>query len=265
MPTLRWLWTTCIASEIRRVCRISRRAFQGTAMSDELDGRDAGLRMEMEICGCTCGSIGAAPEVRRCDEHHRYFAGDRELTSVSKIIRSVWPVKKDFEAAPADVLENARDRGVCVDTLLTQWVNGKLDTIKAGSTREDAVPLFEQAREWIDAQNPSSVAAQVMLNDKRVAGTCDLILDGFIWDVKTVYNLDPSYEVQLGMYAKLNSYVTGIGILHLNKRFKEPKAIVLDLDRCRRDACLIYDAYFTMMERITGVPYIRDDDLPEGV
>ena len=219
----------------------------------------------MQTGGCTCGSIGAAPEVRMCDDHHFYWLGDRQLTSVSKIIRSIWPVKKDFENAPADVLENARDRGVCVDALLSQWVNGKLDTIKAGSTREDAVPLFEQAVEWINGQNWSSIKAQVTLNDKRAAGTCDLIIDGFIWDVKTVYNLDPSYEVQLGMYAKLaNGIVKGLGILHLNRRFKEPKAIVLDLDRCRRDASLIYDAYFTMMERITGVPYITDDDLPEG-
>ena len=59
---------------------------------------------------CVCESIGRS-DLRRCDEHHRYWRGDKELAAVGKVIRSTWPIKPDYSAADPEVLENARDRG----------------------------------------------------------------------------------------------------------------------------------------------------------
>src|SRR5262245_46674359 len=99
---------------------------------------------------CTCGSIGRPEtDVRLCTagDHHRYWAGDRELVSVSHVIKSVWPYKPNFTNAKPHVLANALNRGIAVDRLFAKYLAGELPFIPAG-TRTDAVRLFLRLKRW---------------------------------------------------------------------------------------------------------------------
>lgn len=208
---------------------------------------------------CCCGSIGAPPtEVRICQEHHVYYRGDKELFSVSKVLKTAWPFKPDFSAAPAEVLENARERGTAVDMLFSAYVNGKLISIPAG-TRVDAAELFLKLKVWWDKEygGPGNGKSQVILADDQVAGTCDLLPpDERILDVKATYDVEAMYELQLGAYADLHfsqfqKPVKALGILHVTKRFREPKLIKIDMANAIKDWLLIRDVFF-MAKRRTG-------------
>ncbi len=201
---------------------------------------------------CTCGSIGADPKtVRLAECHHRYFRGDKELVSVSKILRSVWPIKPDYSAAPTEVLENARLRGIDADTLVSLYVEGKL---REGTLiREDALMLFREFRPWWKKREHRTVRAQVILADDEVAGTCDLMPDQSIYDLKTTYDIEAYYPLQLGAYGELYKSMYGVfpdalGIIHLTKRFNGPRFINLDIEECVRDWKLMR-AVWTMAQR----------------
>jgi len=180
---------------------------------------------------------------------HQYWLGEKELPSVTKVLRACWPLKKSFEAADPAVIENARERGVEVDTLLSRYAVGELSAIPAG-TRTDAVELFLKAKGWIDAAlKAGSIQSQVILSDGNIAGMCDFIVAGpVIVDLKATYDIEAMYPVQLGLYALLyeeqfKQVVEGLGILHVTKRFDRPKWIPLDADECKRDARLILDTW----------------------
>jgi hypothetical protein len=154
---------------------------------------------------------------------------------VTKVIKNTWPIKPDFSAADPEVLENARDRGVVVDDLFSAYVNGTLTKIPGG-TRRDAVDLFLKLQKWWDKRGVKA-RSQVMLADDEIAGTCDIITeDGWIYDVKATYNIEPTYPIQLGAYAHLHgAWPKGIGIIHVTKRFEAPKLIELSLTQCLGD------------------------------
>lgn len=208
-----------------------------------------------DIGACVCASIGEDPaKVRFCAECHKYHRGDKQLLSVSKVLRSTWPFKADYSAAKPEVIENARDRGCVVDSLFTSYVRGRLQSIPRG-TREDAVELFFRLKRWTDERKWESVQSQVILADDDIAGTCDLIADDWIYDLKTTHDIEPMYHLQLGLYAILffstfNRPVKGIGIIHVTKRFATPKLIKLDLMECVKDASTIRECYLMAARRI---------------
>jgi len=113
---------------------------------------------------CTCSSIGAPPTVRFCSTCHKYWRGDKELVSVTRLVKTVWPFKPDFSQAQPEVLENARDRGVVVDALFSAYVNGKLDTIPPG-TRTDAIDLFFKLRQWWDGRHKQARSQVIIAAD----------------------------------------------------------------------------------------------------
>lgn len=167
--------------------------------------------MSAVVATCCCGSIGADPsKVRRCDDHYRYWRGDKELASVSKVIRDTWPLKKNFEAADPAVLENARDRGVVTDQLFSDWLMGRLTQIPA-DTRKDAIERFNAlCAWWRTTQNGSQAVTQQILADDEIAGTADIVTDGsIVMDVKNVSALDQTYWLQLGAYAELYAATFG--------------------------------------------------------
>lgn len=191
---------------------------------------------------CVCSSVGADPSVVRLAEcHHRYFRGDRELTSVSRVLKSTWPIPPDFSKADPAVLDNARERGIAVDRLFSAYVEGKLDRIPAG-TRTDAKDLFMKLMEFWnarpDAEKPAR--AQVLLADHEIAGTCDILTaNGTIWDIKASYNIEAIYQLQLGAYADLYDRTYGVlpklGIIHVTARLARPQLIPLDARECLDD------------------------------
>ncbi len=185
-------------------------------------------------CSCTLWDA-ADTSVRRCDEHHRYWLGPKELASVSSVLRSTWPIAPDFSKADPAVLDNAKDRGIVVDALFSAYVNGTLTHIPAG-TRSDAVALFMKLRKWWDNRPERYLAkAQVILADDEIAGTCDIQTPELILDIKATYNVEPVYSIQLGAYASLQGDQPEIGILHVTERFPEPKLIVLNTGDCLHD------------------------------
>lgn len=205
---------------------------------------------------CTCGSIGADPKaVTFCAEHHRYRRGDKELVSVTKVLGACWPVKPDYSAAPPEVLENARERGVIVDSLVSPYVEGRLAKIPAG-TRTDAVELFWKFKEWWDAQRhqPQSVRSQVIVADDNVAGQADIVPPESIYDLKTTYAIEPKYALQLGAYADLAETTLGarpeyLGIIHLTAR-QPVKLIRLNVDECVRDWRMLRAVWMMAQVRI---------------
>lgn len=193
---------------------------------------------------CVCGSIGRT-DLRLCKVDHRYWRGDKELTSVSRVLRSTWPIAPDFSKADPAVLDRARDRGILVDHLFSAYVTGGRLYIPAGTRNDDefldeSKALFSKLCKWWDRQMMTTATPQVMLADDEIAGTCDLLTaDGWVYDLKCTYNIEPTYPLQLGAYAELHQAqfgtVPNIGIIHVSKRFPEPKVITLNVVECLAD------------------------------
>lgn len=203
----------------------------------------------MDACAC----LPTSPVIQFCAEHHAYWLDGRRLTSVTQVIKSTWPIKPDFSAADPAVVENASIRGVEVDGLISQWLTGKLDAIPA-DTREDSVELFQKFTKWWNASEFAGceVECQKVVYDDEIAGTIDLMVrrkigrgfltryHSYILDIKTTYNLEKTYQIQVGAYEDLAccpsapNYVDHVGIVHLTKRFDEPKLVMYDTSDCQR-------------------------------
>lgn len=210
--------------------------------------------MKAAVSTCKCVSFDGGVSLRFCEAHHRFYKGPKELASVTSVLKACWPVKPNWAAADPATLENARERGILVDDLFSAYVAGRLTKIPAG-TREDSIELFFQLKEWYDDLGVSCGASQVMLSDDDIAGITDVVIDGFIWDVKTVFSLDPQYEIQVGAYADMYEHQfrdrpRGIGIVHVNKRFKKPQIFELDLKGCSSDWRHMKAAYLMAMRRV---------------
>ncbi len=204
---------------------------------------------------CSCGFAEVLTEVRLC-ACHKYWREGKRLEAVSKVLRSTWPFKPDFSAAPPEVLENARERGDETDQLFSAYVNGTLpDPIPPGMWREDAVALFFKAKDWWDKKGFTG-RAQVILADDRTAGTCDIATShDWIFDLKATSDIEPMYHLQLGAYADLHfaTYkkpVKGIGIIHVTKRYATARFIRIDLIDALRDWQLLRDAYYMAVRRV---------------
>lgn len=207
---------------------------------------------------CTCHTIGEKDKLRFAECHHRFWMNDRELPSVTKILRSCWPVKPDFAAADPAVLENARQRGSDLDALLSAYVSGSLTCIPAG-TREDVKDLFLKTQPWFDdAMSKFGLRSQVAVTDGEIAGILDFCADGpvVILDLKGVHTLEAYYEIQVGGYIDLyekqyRRQVEVAGILHITARFSKPRWIPLDVDECRRDWRIVRQTWEMAQRRLT--------------
>lgn len=211
------------------------------------------------ILACTCQTIGAPAGVRLCEEHHRYWNADKQLQSVTRIIRETWPLKKEFEKADPEVLEHARERGIRVDKYVSAFVTGGGVRIPAGEWQEVVELVQKFVPWWLETAIPpgkGKAKAQVLLHDDEIAGTCDIVQEHFILDLKTVYNLDPTYALQLGAYAELYEKTfgvepAGVGLIHLTKRHAKPQWVPMDLAECRRD-WLTLRSTWAMVQRRTN-------------
>lgn len=183
---------------------------------------------------CVCDSIGRS-DLRMCATCHRYWQGDRELYAVSKVIRTVWPVKRDFDAAPPDVLEHARERGVRVDTYFQYYLTTGTVTTEPGEW-DEVLNLLKMLVRWWDKHGRDDIKPQVIRSDGVYAGTPDFYAPGVIWDLKCTYNLETTYDIALGGYASMGAGpIKEMGILHAAKRFKEVRFVPLDIQRCMSD------------------------------
>lgn len=187
---------------------------------------------------CRCSTIGAEAKIQLCVEHHAYWLGDKRLASVTQVIKSTWPIKPSWDQVDPAVIEHARERGSRVDDYFTEYLNFGVVTIQAGEWTE-VLDLLEKLILWWNGYDRSA-KSQVILHDDTIAGMCDLVGDGFLYDLKTTYGLEPVYAIQVGAYMDLYQRMTGkdlrdIGIIHLTKRFQRPKLIPLDPQQCLAD------------------------------
>jgi hypothetical protein len=209
---------------------------------------------------CVCETLGAPlGAVRFCEGHHRYWRGDKQLMSVSKVIREAWPIKKNFEDAPKDVLEHARVRGVRVDGYFTEFLRSGRVTIAAGEWQEVVERTQAVVGWWQGRDLPVTASPQVILADFEVAGTADWVTSaGWIFDMKNVSALDISYELQIGAYCDL--YETqhkvkpqGGALVHVSKAKGRPvsvKVAEVDIVRATADWRLLRQCWSMVQRRI---------------
>ena len=181
---------------------------------------------------CTCGSIGTAPEVRLCGEHHQYWLGDLRLASVSSVIKSVLPT--DYAGISPAVLENARQRGVFVDRWFCEYVmSGDIEVPAGVPTEYD--DYLGRVIDWWDKSGLKATATQkiVWCTTNGIAGMYDILLAAdMIVDLKCVASLQPNYRLQLGAYGVMSTAVNGckLGILHVTK--KDVKLVPYSIQDC---------------------------------
>ncbi len=202
---------------------------------------------------CACLFWDKGSHVRLCSEHHRYFRGAAELASVSKVLK---PYRPDFSAIPPHVLENARIRGILVDRLFSDYIEGWLDELPV--TREDAAELFLRLKNWWDGKH-TVARSQVILADEEIAGTCDVLADDeYIYDLKTISKIAPLYHIQLGAYAQLyyatfNRPVKKLAIIHISKDLRKPKIIPVDMAEALQKWQTVREAY--ALAKREGLPW----------
>lgn len=202
---------------------------------------------------CTCGSVGRT-DLRQCPDHFHIWRGDVRLPSVGRVIRDLFP-KADI---PADVLENARERGEQLDRLFADYVRGKLRAIPAG-TRMDAVALFEKARKWYDRQRFNSVQVQVLLGGEHHGGICDFCFDGLWVDLKGTYDARPEHYLQVGGYMAIAAEnalecwgeAKPGAILHVTERYKEPRLLPVEVKEAQ-DFTALAAAWRLIQSRVSA-------------
>lgn len=223
--------------------------------------------MSTAVATCQCGSIGADPSVVRLAEcHHRYFRGDKQLVSVSKML-AMWPRDPCGECrmpfygdhvpncGVKAKIENARERGSEVDRLFAGYINGTLQFIPSG-TRLDSCNLLDKLLTWWERQGLQA-RTQVILADADAAGTCDLLIDGgrVIADLKCTYDVDAVYPLQLGFYGLLalaqGVQAEELWIIHATARYAEPRLIQVPVKEAMGDAAIVRRMY-SMVTRRTG-------------
>lgn len=211
--------------------------------------------MVVEDQACVCSSIGEDPtKVRFCVDCHRYWRGDKQLHSVSKVLRLMWPIKPSWDNVNPAVVENARDRGVETDRLFSLYVIGGLDRIPKG-TRKDSVELFFKVRRWWDAHKHGAVRSQVILADSEIAGMTDVIDDDDLYDLKCTSEVEKTYELQLAAYGELH-FATfkrpakSLTIIHATKRYAEPKIIKIPMTQALQDWMTLRQAWSMVQRRV---------------
>jgi len=175
---------------------------------------------------------------------------------VSSVIRSTWPVPRDFSRADPAVLENARLRGVETDELFCRYIGGTLDEIPAGTRKDVWNPdtgtgLLQKLIPWWDKQGLTA-RTQVILHDDEIAGTADIVTDDMIMDLKCTYNLESTYELQLAAYLDLDKSpgtTKRIAIIHCTERFDEPRLVVLPQAQCFFDWGVLRDMWAMVRRR----------------
>ena len=191
---------------------------------------------EQAVAICQCCTIGAPKEIRFCDAdgHHKYWFGDRELTSVSKVIRTVYPT--DYSAVDPVVLETARVRGVAVDEYFSAYLTTGEVTVMPGE-REDVLDRLDRLIDWWEKSGmvAREVQATVFHEGDGVAGTFDIGTEELIVDLKNVSALNQSYILQLGAYLTMDKQqfpLRSPAILHVTK--DKVKLVPYEAKKCKQ-------------------------------
>jgi hypothetical protein len=216
------------------------------------------------VCQCVEWDQSQADVVRFCNAegHHKYWRGNKELTSVSKVIRSMWPFKKNFDGVDPVVLDHARERGIRVDTYLSDYIRSGRVRIMAGEWQE-VVERSQMVIQWWNAEQRDGAfqaIPQCVLSDDDIAGTADIVTQwGYIMDLKNVAKLDQTYFLQLGAYAQLyrsqyGQAASGGAFIHVTQLKDQPvsvKFVEVDIAECEQDWNVLRAAWDMAQKRVT--------------
>ncbi len=198
---------------------------------------------------CLCECIGAPLAIRFCAEHHRYHFGDKQLVSVTQVIRTLYPT--DYSMVDPAVLEKARIRGVLVDRYFCEYLkSGRVDVPQ--EEREDVKERLKILIPWWDNSGFEIYDVQQIVFSKNdgVAGTLDIAVitkqgKCGVLDLKAVSSLQKSYQLQLGAYLSYSG-ADEAGIVHVTK--DKCRLVHYDAETCKRQWRAIVTAYNVIQE-----------------
>lgn len=190
--------------------------------------------MSTVVTACACQTIGAPKELRQCVEHHAYWHSDRQLASVSSVIKSVFPT--DYSAVDPDVLETARIRGSAVDAYFSEYLKTGQVTVEPGE-RTDVLDRLERLIVWWEQSGmvAKQVQQSVFSLTDGIAGTFDIGTEDKLIDLKNVSQLQPGYMLQLGAYIDYDAQQfpqRDPTILHVTK--DKVRLVPYDRKKCRQ-------------------------------
>jgi len=202
------------------------------------------------VAACACDSIGAPKEIRRCDEHHRYWLGDKRLDSVSHVIKTL--IASDYSGVDPAVLETARVRGAAIDAYFCEYLQSGTVTVNAGE-RADVLERLERLISWWDESGLKATAVQQTVYSEAdgIAGTFDLATEDMIIDLKCVSKLMPNYGLQLGAYLCMDKQTFPLrdaAILHVTK--EKVRLVKYNAKKCR-DQWKVAIAWYSMLKQLT--------------
>jgi hypothetical protein len=179
-------------------------------------------------------------------EKHQYFFDGKPVPSVSEILR-ITGQAKDWKYTP----EFYRQRGEVAHKCIELFVKGELDE---DSVDEVVRPYLNQFKEWLTLEK----GAGILLSEKPFyskqlvyAGTCDLIANQVIYDIKCCKKLD---DAALSQYSGQGSAYRTLIKENMDKDF--PFKILLLTGTGSAKIVPVYAPY-ALWEHILGIYNIR--------
>jgi hypothetical protein len=186
-------------------------------------------------------------EYRDSDHTYVHIPTLTKLASVSKVIQTVYSTKS-WDGVKPEIIEKAAFRGKTVDKYFSEFVNkGTVDVPRGEDDLERdienriyiACNLFDQEFCGLKAE-----AQKIVYNlEDGIAGTMDAwVGDRIVVDLKSTYNAEKSWILQLGAYADYApGLVERIGIIHISPKVYSSGGVWMEynVDACRtywRDA-----------------------------
>ncbi len=186
------------------------------------------MATETVVDSCNCVTFDTVEAIRFCKEHHRYFYGKRQLTSFSRMLETVYPIKREeleaVKLARPGLIEHAAERGSRVNAYADQYVLMGSVELPTGEW-QDVADRVECFVNWFDKAKPEVLGVQQIVYDLEdgVAATkdYDLRFDGttgtsVICDMKCTANPDWTWKLQLGCHQVYTLRGLPVMVLHIN-------------------------------------------------
>lgn len=148
--------------------------------------------------------------LRFSPEDHRYFEGETELPSLSKILR-LGGIAQDLSGVPPHVLERKKQIGTALHLAVELHLN---DNLEDDSVDEQVRPYFVAAQNYLGRESRKILAIETPVGSVALGYACtpDLVVEGGIVEWKTTYKIYPEVEVQLAGQARaVANYTDGVG------------------------------------------------------
>lgn len=140
-----------------------------------------------------------AKQFRFDPEQHRYFLGDEEMPSLSRILEPL----NNFDGIPAGVLAAKAQAGTDIHETVRLWLDGTLDESKLAEGNKIALDLFaEWFDSYLDAGDLYEYETPTYHKKLKYGTTPDLVFEEAIVEIKTRKPMLYRDSVQLIAQAK---------------------------------------------------------------